>query len=92
MQPRSTASAPPPPRVQPAPRPIQTAQPGYAPPPRPQFASQQQPGAPMQISHVPRPPGGIGAGGAPDPRPQQTAQNGNGNAVGTFFSNLFGQR
>jgi penicillin-binding protein 1A len=91
MQPRSTASAPPPPRVQPAPRPNQTAQPGYAPPPRPQYASHQV-GAPMQISHVPRPPGGIGASGAPEPRPQQTAQNGNGNAVGTFFSNLFGQQ
>jgi membrane peptidoglycan carboxypeptidase len=96
MQPRSTASALPPPssRVQPAPRPIQTAQPGHMPPPRPQYAAQQpypaQPvGAPMQISNVPRPPGGIGAS-APAPRPQQTAANGN--AVGSFFSNLFGQR
>jgi hypothetical protein len=92
--PRITASAPAP-RPAAAPRPIQAAaQPAYA--PRPQHAAQQpyagqQVGAPMQISNVPRPPGAIGAGGPQAaPRPQRTADNGN--AVGTFFGNLFGQR
>jgi hypothetical protein len=42
----------------------------------------------MQISNVPRPP--AGGGGPSEPRRQQTAENNN--AVGNFFSNLFGQR
>jgi penicillin-binding protein 1A len=80
--PRTTASTPAP-RPAPAPRMTQAAQPQYAPPP------QQQLGPPLQISNVPRPPAAVG-GGQREARVQQTADNGN--AVGNFFSNLFGQR
>jgi hypothetical protein len=43
---------------------------------------------PLQLSNVPRPPAGVGA---PQEARQQTAAA-NDNAVGNFFSNLFGQR
>jgi hypothetical protein len=57
---------------------------------QPQYASpQQQLAPPLQISNVPRPPAAVG-GGQREARVQQTADNGN--AVGNFFSNLFGQR
>jgi hypothetical protein len=58
--------------------------------PRPQHAPQSQPHTqpPLQLSTVPRPPAGVG--GQQEPRQRTAAANDN--AVGNFFSNLFGQR
>jgi hypothetical protein len=73
--------------AQAAPRHIPVAQssPYLTPPPR---TAQQLAAAPGHRGEVLRPPGGVGT--SSEPRPQQTASNTN--AVGNFFSNLFGQR
>jgi len=97
-QPRAAAPAPRPPqamaaRVTPAPQPARTVQlppqprPQVAAAPRPQYAPSQPP-PPLQLSNAPRPPGAVGA----QQEQRQRTAAANDNAVGNFFSNLFGQR
>jgi hypothetical protein len=96
--PRATTPAPRPPqamaaRVTPAPQPARTVQlppqprPQVAAAPRPQYAPSQPP-PPLQLSNAPRPPGAVGA----QQEQRQRTAAANDNAVGNFFSNLFGQR
>jgi penicillin-binding protein 1A len=93
--PARTAPPPRPPQAmvvrtpaQAAPRhiPVAPSSPYLTPPPRP---AQQVASAPAHRGDIPRPPGGVGASES-RPQPQQTASNTN--AVGNFFSNLFGPR